>query len=175
MIEFQPEQSGGKPTTNWTLHSSRNLHEPEANEARYRQELVKRSEIGLCRPADHEWPAELAISLLQGKWKLRILPQLQHGPLRLSQLRKLFPEASKKMLTQHLREMEEDGIVVRSDLGARRRLVEYSLEASLGAAVLHSIGTLADCEPRHVSYPLKRLAAQFNGCPDEGRHGYASS
>lgn len=144
MIEFLPEQSGGKPTTNWTLHSSRNLHEPEANEARYRQELVKRSEIGLCRPADHEWPAELAISLLQGKWKLRILPQLQHGPLRLSQLRKLFPEASKKMLTQHLREMEEDGIVVRSDLSGRRRHVEYTLETSFGLAVLHLIGTLAD-------------------------------
>ena len=64
--------------------------------------------------------------------------------MRLSQLRKLFPGASKKMLTQHLREMVEDGIVVRSDLSGRRRHVEYSLETSLGAAVLHLIGTLAE-------------------------------
>ena len=64
--------------------------------------------------------------------------------MRLSQLRKLFPEASKKMLTQHLREMEEDGIVVRSDLSGRRRHVEYALETSFGLAVLHLIGTLAD-------------------------------
>jgi DNA-binding HxlR family transcriptional regulator len=49
-----------------------------------------------------------------------------------------------KMLTLHLREMEQDGIVVRSDLSGRRRHVEYSLETSLGAAVLHLIGTLTE-------------------------------
>lgn len=56
----------------------------------------------------------------------------------------MFLDASKKMLTLHLRELEQDGIVVRSDLSGRRRHVEYSLETSLGAAVLHLIGTLAE-------------------------------
>ena len=126
------------------LHSSRNLHEPEGNEARYKQERVGRSEISLIPEGENEWPAELTINLLQGKWKLRILTQLKHGPIRLSQLRKMLPDASKKMLTLHLRELEHDGIVVRSDLSFRRRHVEYSLETSLGAAVLHLIGTLAE-------------------------------
>ena len=157
MIEILSEQSDGEPATNRTLHSSRDLNEPEANGARYRQERVERSEIGLCRPADNEWPAELTISLLQGKWKLRILSQLQHGPIRLSQLRKLFPGASKNMLTQHLREMVEDGVVVRSDLSGRRRHVEYSLETSLGAAVLHLIGTLADWGARYAPTPARQL------------------
>lgn len=150
MIEILSEQNGGEPATNRNLHSSRDLHEPETNGAMYRQGCVELSEIGLSRPADNESPAELTISLLQGKWKLRILSQLQHGPMRLSQLRKLFPGASKKMLTQHLREMVEDGIVVRSDLSDRRRHVEYSLETSLGAAVLHLIGTLADWGARYA-------------------------
>jgi len=88
-----------------------------------------------CRTHDQPSP---------GKWKLRILTQLKHGPIRLSQLRKMLPDASKKMLTLHLRELEHDGIVVRSDLSFRRRHVEYSLETSLGAAVLHLIGTLAE-------------------------------
>ena len=126
------------------LHSSRNLRESEVNEASHRQERVGRSEISLIREGENEWPAELTISLLQGKWKLRILTRLKHGPIRLSQLRKMFPDASKKMLTLHLRELEQDGIVVRSDLSGRRRHVEYSLETSLGAAVLHLIGTLAE-------------------------------
>jgi DNA-binding HxlR family transcriptional regulator len=56
----------------------------------------------------------------------------------------MFPNASKKMLTLHLRELEQDGIVVRSDLSGRRRHVEYSLETPLGGAVLHLIGTLAE-------------------------------
>jgi DNA-binding HxlR family transcriptional regulator len=157
VIEILPEQSGGETATNRTLHSSSNLHKPEANEAKYRQERIEPSEIGLCRPADNEWAAELTISLLQGKWKLRILSQLQHGPMRLSQLRKLFPGASKKMLTQHLREMVEDGIVVRSDLSGRRRHVEYSLENSLGAAVLHLIGTLADWGARYAPTQARQL------------------
>ncbi len=89
-------------------------------------------------------PAQFAMALIQGKWKIVILSRLRHGPLRLSQLRRKIPGASKKMLTQHLREMEEDGLVVRSDLSGRRRHVEYSLDSSLGAAVLHLIGTLAE-------------------------------
>jgi DNA-binding HxlR family transcriptional regulator len=125
--------------------------------SRYRQERVERSEIDRCRPADNEWPAELTISLLQGKWKLRILSQLQHGPMRLSQFRKLFPGASKKMLTQHLREMVEDGIVVRSDLSGRRLHVEYSMETSLCAAVLHLIGTLADWGTRYAPTQSRQL------------------
>ena len=144
MIEVQPNQVGDELAVDQNLHSSRNLRKPEANEASYSQERGGRSEIGLIREGENEWPAELTISLLQGKWKLRILTQLKHGPIRLSQLRKMFPDASKKMLTLHLRELEQDGIVVRSDLSGRRRHVEYSLETSLGAAVLHLIGTLAE-------------------------------
>ncbi len=81
---------------------------------------------------------------------MRILSRLQHGPIRLSQLRKIFPDASKKMLTQHLREMEEDGLVIRTDLSARLRHVEYSLEDSLGVAVLHLINTLTEWGSQHA-------------------------
>jgi DNA-binding HxlR family transcriptional regulator len=54
----------------------------------------------------------------------------------------MFPEASKKMLTQHLREMEKDGLVVRKDLSGRLRHVEYFLSDSMGLAVLYLISTL---------------------------------
>jgi len=35
----------------------------------------------------------------------QILSRLQHGPVRLGELRRMYPQASKKMLAQHLREM----------------------------------------------------------------------
>jgi DNA-binding HxlR family transcriptional regulator len=94
-------------------------------------------------------PVQAAIALIQGKWKIGILSRLQHGPLRLSQLRRLFPDASKKMLTQQLREMEKDGLVVRSDQSAKVRHVEYSLSTSLGSDVLRLIGTLAQWGKQH--------------------------
>ena len=144
MIEILSEQDGGDSAMNRSWDSSRNLEEPEANGASYKEGCNGRLENHVCRQAENEWPGQLAMSLIQGKWKMRILSQLQHGPIRLSQLRKIFPDASKKMLTQHLREMEEDGLVIRTDLSARLRHVEYSLETSLGAAVLHLINTLTE-------------------------------
>jgi DNA-binding HxlR family transcriptional regulator len=86
---------------------------------------------------------QFAISLIQGKWKLAILFRLEKGPARLSQLRRLFPEASKKMLVQQLREMETDGLVLRTDLSDRLRHVEYSLSQTRGFAALQLINMLA--------------------------------
>lgn len=76
-----------------------------------------------------------AISLIQGKWKIGILCRLQEGPARLGDLRRLFPQASKKMLTQHLRQMEQDRLIVRTDLSGKVSHVEYSLSEPGGVAV----------------------------------------
>jgi DNA-binding HxlR family transcriptional regulator len=102
-----------------------------------------------------ECMARLAINLIHGKWKTRILSRLQHGPVRLGELRRMFPEASKKMLTQHLREMEQDGLVVRIDLSGRSKHVEYFLSDSLGFAVLHLISTLTKWSREHLPYRSK--------------------
>jgi DNA-binding HxlR family transcriptional regulator len=150
VIEILSEQDGGDSAMNRSWDSSRNLDGPEADGANYRQGCDARLGIHVCRQAENELPAQLAISLIQGKWKMRILSRLQHGPIRLSQLRKMFPDASKKMLTQHLREMEEDGLIIRTDLSAKLRHVEYSLETSLGVAVLHLINTLTQWGSQHA-------------------------
>ena len=59
--------------------------------------------------------------------------------------------ASKKMLTQHLREMEKDGLIVRTDLSGRLRHVEYSLSESAGFAVLQLINTLTEWSSQYAS------------------------
>ncbi|MEG9435148.1 winged helix-turn-helix transcriptional regulator [Edaphobacter sp. HDX4] len=50
------------------------------------------------------------MNLIHGKWKTRILLRFRHGPVRLGELSRILPLASKKMLAQHLREMERDGL-----------------------------------------------------------------
>jgi len=61
--------------------------------------------------------AGLTIEILfQGKWKAQILCAMRSGPIRLGHLARIVPGASKKMLTQNLRKLEADGIVVRKDL-----------------------------------------------------------
>jgi DNA-binding HxlR family transcriptional regulator len=70
-------------------------------------------------------PVQATIGFIQGTWKPGILVRLERGPARLGQLGRVFPSASKKMWVQHLRELEEDGFIVRTDLNGKMRHVEY--------------------------------------------------
>ena len=53
----------------------------------------------------------LTISLLNSKWKSCILDELRHKPLRPSELHKLFPEATPRVLDMQLKELVIDGLV----------------------------------------------------------------
>jgi DNA-binding HxlR family transcriptional regulator len=68
------------------------------------------------------------VRMLHGRWKLPILFRLYADPtMRTSQLRRDLPGTSQKMLTQHLRELEEDRLIERTDFGERPPRVEYKL------------------------------------------------
>ena len=80
--------------------------------------------------------ANLAIEvLLQGKWRVHILCAMGSGPVRLGQLGRLIPAASRKMLIQNLRKLESHGIVVRRDLSERSLHVQYEFDDTAREAV----------------------------------------
>ncbi|WP_320778455.1 helix-turn-helix domain-containing protein [Streptomyces sp. CRN 30] len=82
---------------------------------------------------------DAAMDVVAGKWKSLILWELQsHGTRRFAELRRGLPGVSEKMLVQHLREMEEDGLVHREVYRQVPPKVEYSLTehgVSLNAAL----------------------------------------
>src|ERR1700733_3791866 len=129
------------------------VREPISIRRGYAERQGEEGGTALCHqsPAEEDQSVQFAIALIQGKWKIGILSRLQRGPARLSELRRMFPQASKKMLTQHLREMEKDGLIVRTDLSARLRHVEYSLSGSGGFAVSQLINTLTEWGLRYAS------------------------
>jgi DNA-binding HxlR family transcriptional regulator len=67
------------------------------------------------------------LELLSGKWTLQILCALRFGPVRLSQLTRLTPTASKKALRAALRALEASEFVIRHDLSKTVLHVEYDL------------------------------------------------
>ncbi|WP_381804858.1 winged helix-turn-helix transcriptional regulator [Streptomyces niveus] len=68
------------------------------------------------------------MDVVSGKWKSLILWELHHyGIRRFGELRRGLPGVSEKMLIQHLREMEEDGLVHREVYREVPPKVEYSL------------------------------------------------
>ncbi|EWM41240.1 transcriptional regulator, HxlR family [Bordetella holmesii CDC-H635-BH] len=69
-----------------------------------------------------------ALRMLSGRWKLPILFRLFAEPSwRTAHLLRDMPGLSAKMLTQHLRQLERDGLVARRDFGSQPPHVEYSL------------------------------------------------
>lgn len=73
---------------------------------------------------------ELTLAVIGGKWKLIILWHLGlEGTKRFSELKKLIPNITQKMLTNQLRELEEDLLVHREVYREVPPKVEYSLTA----------------------------------------------
>jgi DNA-binding HxlR family transcriptional regulator len=72
---------------------------------------------------------QTTLKVLGGKWKPPILYLLSTGTLRFGQLRKTITGITQKMLTQELREMESDGLVLRKVYAQVPPKVEYSLTA----------------------------------------------
>lgn len=70
---------------------------------------------------------EATLEVIGGKWKCVILCHLTHGKKRTSDLRRIMPGITQKMLTQQLRELEQAGIVNRISYNQVPPKVEYEL------------------------------------------------
>ncbi|HWL23223.1 MAG TPA: winged helix-turn-helix transcriptional regulator [Ureibacillus sp.] len=70
---------------------------------------------------------EATLEVIGGKWKCVILCHLTHGKKRTSELKRLMPNITQKMLTQQLRELEEDGVINRIVYNQVPPKVEYEL------------------------------------------------
>src|ERR1700729_637529 len=74
-----------------------------------------------------ECPVRATADVIDGRWKPMIVNALKAKPLRFGQLLRALPEASRKVVTAQLRELEHEGIVSRTAFGNRWERVEYSL------------------------------------------------
>lgn len=78
-------------------------------------------------PSSFNCPVEATLDLIGGKYKAVILWHLIDTTLRYNEIAKLIPQATPKMLTQQLRELESDALIVRTVYPVVPPKVEYSL------------------------------------------------
>jgi Predicted transcriptional regulators len=80
-----------------------------------------------CEHCELNCPVDETLRLIGGKYKSLILWHLMNGTLRHGELHKLIPQATAKMLTQQLRELEGDNLLSREVYPVVPPKVEYSL------------------------------------------------
>jgi len=88
-------------------------------------------------------PVATAVSLVGGKWKLLIIRNLRMRSWRFNELQRDLEGISKKVLTDSLRQMMDDGLVYRHDYQEMPPRVDYSL-TELGEKLLPIMDALAD-------------------------------
>jgi DNA-binding HxlR family transcriptional regulator len=95
-------------------------------------------------------PVAVTLEVIGGKWKPLILFHLREGSMRFSELRRVVPQATQKMLTQQLRDLERDGIINRKVYAVVPPRVDYSL-TSYGQTLGPLLGLMCDWGAKHRS------------------------
>jgi len=72
-------------------------------------------------------PVDYVIDLISGKWKVLIIWHLKFSKKIFGQLHRNLNDVSKKVLSQHLRELEKSGLIIREVIPSIPVQVEYSL------------------------------------------------
>jgi DNA-binding HxlR family transcriptional regulator len=98
---------------------------------------------------DAECPTRLVLDRVGDKWTALIVLLLSDGPMRFSELRGQLGRVAPKVLTQTLRRMERDGLVVREIFAEVPPRVEYTLTA-LGESLVEPIAVIGDWAEVHV-------------------------
>ncbi|MBO9879813.1 MULTISPECIES: helix-turn-helix domain-containing protein [Xanthomonas] len=106
---------------------------------------------------------EVTLSVIGGVWKPVILFHLLSGKKRFMELTRLVPNATQRMLTLQLRELEEDGVIVRHVYPQVPPKVEYAL-TPLGHSLAPVLISLREWGEAYRSNDLSRAPAAVPDC-----------
>ena len=100
-------------------------------------------------PIDLDCPLRLTISLIDSKWKSCILDELRHGAMRPSELHKVLPEATPRVLDIQLKELVDDGLVIKTIYPELPPRSEYSI-SELGMSLIPIIDSMLVWGEQHM-------------------------
>ena len=107
----------------------------------------KKSAVNACT---EPCAIEKGMRLIGGKWKGSIIYHLKDEPVRFNDLARMLGGASKKMVDQRLKELENEGMVLRKVLSDRPIAVTYEL-TDFGRSALKILDDLRVWSEKHIS------------------------
>ena len=108
-------------------------------------------------PIDLDCPLRLTISLIDSKWKSCILDELRHGAMRPSELHKALPEATPRVLDIQLKELVDDGLVIKTIYPELPPRSEYSI-SELGMSLIPIIDSMLAWGEQHMDLFEKKYS-----------------
>jgi DNA-binding HxlR family transcriptional regulator len=100
-------------------------------------------------PFVRDCPSRRLLDRIGDRWTVLIIAALEDGPQRFSHLLRTVDGISQKMLTQTLRSLEADGLVLRTVHPEIPPRVEYEL-TTLGRSLLEPLGALISWASEHM-------------------------
>jgi DNA-binding HxlR family transcriptional regulator len=88
-------------------------------------------------------PLEIAVNTISGKWKIPIVWQINEGKKRPSEFLRGIAKVDRRVLNQQLKEMEQDGILIKESFNELPPRVEYSL-TDIGKKLVDALWLLND-------------------------------
>lgn len=86
----------------------------------------------------------ITMSFIGGKWKCVVLWYLRHGSIRFSELKRLIPDITEKMLSIQLKALQADGLIKRQSFGKKAPFrVQYEL-TDFGATLIPVIEVITN-------------------------------
>jgi DNA-binding HxlR family transcriptional regulator len=99
---------------------------------------MKRSKNSPCQGG---CPIEVSLEVIGGMWKTLIIRELMNGTRRYSEIHRALTPITHKMLAQQLRDLENDGVLLRKVYPQVPPKVEYSL-STLGKELIPLMGAM---------------------------------
>lgn len=116
----------------------------------HRHQDLRKEEDLYAREISH------AVESLRAKWTIPIVCVMRDRPVRLSELRRILPAASKKALVASLRILEAKDLVLRKELSDRTLHVEYSLAAETREPLISLLDHLAEWDRNRRTKSIKQ-------------------
>jgi len=107
----------------------------------------------------YECPVRETADVIDGKWKPMIINVLKGGSLRFGQLLREIPEASRKVLTDQLRDLQREHVISRIPSLKKFERVEYSL-TPYGRTLVPVLTLMAEWGKKHKVFKRTLLASR---------------
>lgn len=111
---------------------------------------------------------DATLRIISGKWKPLILYFLLRGPNRYGELRRAVRDVSDKVLIQHLKELEADGVLIRTDYKEVPPRVDYAL-TPLGRSLAEALEPLCRWGTENLAEVHRIYAERDAWMPDNQR------